>query len=197
MIALFAQLNGCITTRHTFKGGQKVPIHENGTLIVLPIKGNLEKDMSGVYRKLTDDLTTECQRAYSIWELDYDLRVSGIDPEKIIQLDSTELIKLQKWNKNFHLIEFENINNTKVGHQGRSKIDLRYPTETLPPVRRTIWVTTVYDSEPSYYWQFQTYVDAGGIEKKGRGYNPYKTAYFIGLKKSIKYFKKGLYTKCN
>lgn len=190
-------LNSCILAKHTFKDGQKIAVNPGATLIVLPIKSGSDEDIGGIYSKLSEQLETKCQHVFYFWELEYDMRVHGLDPEKIVSLDSVELVRFSLWKPNSHLILFKNKLNQKIGAQGRTKLDLRYPTEGLPPIRRTIWETTIFDSDPNFYWTFQTYVDAGGIESRGKGYNIYKTAYFIGLRKASKHLKKKVYLRCN
>ena len=68
----------------------------------------------GEFDLVKKELSNSCAGTYFLDELDYDLRVEGIDIEEIYNHDVEEMEKLFHWKKKVYVLNYENSLNKKL-----------------------------------------------------------------------------------
>ncbi len=183
----------CISTKHALVEGQKLFIPENSVIIILPVTSKTNVSRTN-YSLISNQFDSECIRFFHLDELNYDLRVEGINPEEIKALNPEEMKKLNRWHENVFLMEFSNTLNKKSELEGKRKRGFIDYEEV--PNRSSAWYTSLYATDDIHYWQFSTNVRINAMQYKDRNVNIYSSAYFIGLKKAIRYLEKEAMAKC-
>lgn len=189
-------LSSCVQTRHSLHEGQRVHVPSGSIVIVVPHEWASPDDYKNHFATIRDELATDCISLYHLDELDYDLRLEGINPDELKSWEPDALEGIRNWKSNVYLLRFENTLNKRRELEAKIENGRVREFEEVPD-RKTIWVTSLYAPTDIHFWKFKTVVKANSTEYKGRNYNLRSDAYYLGLRKALKNLKKIAFAKCD